>query len=177
MSDTIWKKASTCINRWERRGYKDQVNTFKAVMQEILTLQERVKTERLGLEECWGLVKSANLEKNDLKNEIQDLKRMLGDLLAVIHKDDGHHTEKVGLQQSVESAVEEWADMTSRMYRLEEKLEGAESSLYTARHRDTDMSQQIAELERQLRHVEEDRNFTAMLLREAEANNRGRDYL
>jgi hypothetical protein len=33
-------KAWTCINRWERRGYETQVETFKAVMAENEKLRE-----------------------------------------------------------------------------------------------------------------------------------------
>ena len=32
----------------------------------------------------------------------------LKELLAVIHRDGGHHTEKVGFAQSVEDACAEW---------------------------------------------------------------------
>jgi hypothetical protein len=37
--------------------------------------------------------------------------RKARDLLAVIHKDGGHHTEKVGFEQSVEDAIQIWAGL------------------------------------------------------------------
>lgn len=36
-------KAWTCINRWERRGYAGQVETFKAVMAENERLREALR--------------------------------------------------------------------------------------------------------------------------------------
>ena len=46
-----------------------------------------------------------------LREPCQEPTKLLEDLLAVIHRDGGHHTAKVGLEQSVQDArakVNEW---------------------------------------------------------------------
>jgi predicted RNase H-like nuclease (RuvC/YqgF family) len=51
-------------------------------------------------------------------NRYRDLK----DLLAVIHRDGGHHTAQVGVTQSVRDAHNKWAALTSRAEAAETKL-------------------------------------------------------
>ena len=45
----------------------------------------------------------------ELETEIERLREYLEDLLARIHRDGGHHTTAVGLEQSVKDAHEKWA--------------------------------------------------------------------
>ena len=45
--------------------------------------------------------------------EVERLRAALGDLLAIIHRDGGHHTAAVGEQQSVEDAHKVWAKLIS----------------------------------------------------------------
>lgn len=59
------EKALVCINRWERRGYKEQVETFKAIMAENALLRNRIKGQALDAEECWGKVKLLISEEKD----------------------------------------------------------------------------------------------------------------
>jgi hypothetical protein len=40
--------------------------------------------------------------------QLESLRRQFRDLLALIHCDGGHHTEAVGIEQSVEDAEEVW---------------------------------------------------------------------
>jgi len=49
----------------------------------------------------------------DQAAEIERLRAALGDLLAIIHRDGGHHTAAVGEQQSVEDAHKVWAKLIS----------------------------------------------------------------
>jgi hypothetical protein len=45
--------------------------------------------------------------------EIERLREQLGNLLAVIHGDGGHHTEAVGEEQSVKDAHQVWAKLSA----------------------------------------------------------------
>ena len=57
------------------------------------------------------------------KLEIEEIsERMLKNLLAVLHRDGGHHTAEVGLTQSVEDAIERWAQDRRRIDALETQL-------------------------------------------------------
>jgi hypothetical protein len=49
----------------------------------------------------------------------------LGNLLAVIHRDGGHHTEAVGVEQSVADAHKVWADLISALEDITEAAEEA----------------------------------------------------
>ena len=40
-------------------------------------------------------------------------RQLLGDLLAIIHRDGGHHHDKVGSQQAVDDAHEIWGRLVS----------------------------------------------------------------
>ena len=48
------KKALACISRWERRGYKEQVETFKAIMAENALLRDRINGEVSEAARSWG---------------------------------------------------------------------------------------------------------------------------
>ena len=50
-----------------------------------------------------------------LSARLEVAEQQLGNLLAIIHRDGGHHTEKVGARQSVEDAHQRWADLILRV--------------------------------------------------------------
>lgn len=50
--------------------------------------------------------------------DYDNLLRMTQELLAVLHRDGGHHTAKVGLRQSIEDAKKRVADERSRVFLL-----------------------------------------------------------
>ena len=57
--------------------------------------------------------------------EIEILSQELGNLLAIIHRDGGHHTDAVGEKQSVEDAHKVWADLMTENERLRAALRDA----------------------------------------------------
>jgi hypothetical protein len=62
-----------------------------------------------------------------LEGRLDEAERMLGNLLAIVHRDGGHHTERVGLAQSASDAHQAWADLITRAERAESELLYAES--------------------------------------------------
>jgi hypothetical protein len=61
------------------------------------------------------------------RERIDSLERHLGGLLAIIHRDGGHHTENVGYRQSVDDAHKIWAGLVeARRGALEEAAVVAE---------------------------------------------------
>jgi len=56
-----------------------------------------------------------------INRELQPLDH-LKNLLAVIHRDGGHHTQRVGLDKSVKDAREVWSDLMKSVDRLESFL-------------------------------------------------------
>lgn len=58
-----------------------------------------------------------------LRGENERLKAALGGLLAIIHRDGGHHTDAVGEKQSVEDAHQVWAKLLAEVERLRAALE------------------------------------------------------
>ena len=75
----------------------------------------------------WGRCDDSRLAK--AYGRIGDLEQQLGDLLAIIHRDGGHHTAKVGTKQSVEDAHKVWAELeqaNETIRKLEEAKEEME---------------------------------------------------
>lgn len=58
--------------------------------------------------------------KSPLQYTYQRDRAALLDLLAIIHRDGGHHTEDVGVEQSVEDAHQIWCDLQTLRLALEE---------------------------------------------------------
>lgn len=52
--------------------------------------------------------KPSDFEIEALRMQATQAEYMLKNLLAIVHRDDGAHTETVGLKQSTEDAVQEW---------------------------------------------------------------------
>jgi DNA repair ATPase RecN len=95
------------------------------------------------------IIGSKHLEDDlaEAADRLEALEAELGNLLAIIHRDGGHHTGKVGYRKSVEDAHLVWAKMREEADRLEaleaenkrlrEALEQASRQLHTAsRHKD-----------------------------------------
>lgn len=67
-------KAWTCINRWERRGYAGQVETFKTVMAENERLRKALEGYAClcggmspdGVQSCWKQDKCGKEARNAL---------------------------------------------------------------------------------------------------------------
>ena len=68
--------------------------------------------------DCAGMSKQVSDLKAQLileKNRRDIGKHELKNLLAIIHRDGGHHTAKVGIVQSVEDAHLVWAELMSEV--------------------------------------------------------------
>jgi hypothetical protein len=68
--------------------------------------------------ECDGCeIKRLTAENERRRRALDSLSNVtaLGNLLAVIHRDGGHHTEAVGVEQSVADAHKVWADLISAL--------------------------------------------------------------
>lgn len=57
------------------------------------------------------------------ERERDELRQQLGDVLAVLHGDGGHHTEAVGIKQSVEDAIEKRNKFFIELDELRARLE------------------------------------------------------
>lgn len=75
---------------------QDQVERLKAEVDTASLKIDELRSDRAWSEQARG----------ECLLEIDRLKRHLGNLLARIHRDGGHHTEAVGLEQSVADAYE-----------------------------------------------------------------------
>lgn len=53
---------------------------------------------------------SGYIVDSDCQEAADGIERLL-DLLAIIHRDGGHHTAEVGLEQSVKDAHERWGQL------------------------------------------------------------------
>lgn len=58
----------------------------------------------------------------DLRAEVVQASQQLGDILAIIHRDGGHHTADVGIEQSVKDAHIKWANLMTENERLRAAL-------------------------------------------------------
>ena len=70
---------------------------------------ERLRGELLnkGIAQCEEALKHLEYHKR--------LQQELGNLLAIIHRDGGHHTDEVGVEQSVKDAHQVWAEQRTIM--------------------------------------------------------------
>ena len=59
-----------------------------------------------------------------LERERDEAMRLLSDLLAIIHRDGGHHTANVGLVKSVEDANKKWAYLINGRDEARHEIEG-----------------------------------------------------
>ena len=108
-----------------------------------------------------GLVHTDHVEP--LLSLIESQAQQLGNLLAVIHGDGGHHTDDVGEQQSIEDAEARWGDRTVEIERHREAalestgLAGERIGTIAAlRHEVADQAERIEELERKRTSTEGD---------------------
>ena len=65
----------------------------------------------------------AHAEITALRAEVVQASQQLGDILAIIHRDGGHHTADVGIEQSVKDAHIKWANLMTENERLRAALE------------------------------------------------------
>jgi hypothetical protein len=73
------------------------------------------------------------------RERIDFLERSLGNLLAIIHRDGGHHTGRVGYRQSVDDAHKIWAGLMTRIEALERELAEARDPALRALNGDFDV--------------------------------------
>ena len=84
----------------------------------------RVYIDRYDLKE-WVIVELGSEAVHALCAELEETRRQLRNLLAVIHRDGGHHTEKVGLEVSISDAMKIVVELRSDLDRAEEVRDAA----------------------------------------------------
>lgn len=80
------------------------------------TLEERV---------CQYKMHVGSVLINDLWREVKQLRADIGNLLAIIHRDGGHHEGEVGTKQAIEDAKKVYYDLRAENAEMMEALEEA----------------------------------------------------
>ena len=93
-------------------------SNYPAIMEQAADEITRLTAEVERLKRLVIVQETLLRDKDALTAENAALSQQLGNLLAIIHRDGGHHTCSVGMDQSVKDAHLVWARLVSEVERL-----------------------------------------------------------
>ena len=97
------------LNEIAYRKFKTDYKYISLDVCKVEVLEEFVKVQQEQIEallDNHGLTK-AKIENIAQAETIKELRAEISNLLAIIHRDGGHHKEKVGISQAIKDAIEQ----------------------------------------------------------------------